>query len=196
MTRRFLRAAAILLPLIAAAGCTADPAPHSTATTPVPVPSMSSIASAARLTCGDGTSGINPPDAAMRRFNGLAADGWLDRVLPLPSRPAGADASFWKAFLYATSDARRWTTVTIASPATARLYYVPFSAWTGQTPDARLDTGHLTSGRTAVEFEFCGEEPLGYTGGVLTQEPACVTLTVSAEGRPDATVRLPLGVAC
>jgi hypothetical protein len=162
----------------------------------MPLPSIRAITSASRLGCDDGTTGVNPPDPSMPRANGLTADGWTNRVLAAPSNTAAGQVIFWKAFLYATKDAQRWTTVTIDQPATTRLYYVPFVAWSTQTPSAKLDFSHLASGQNAIAFEFCGQEPLGYPGGVLTQGPECVTLTVRADGRPDATVRLALGVPC
>ncbi len=162
----------------------------------MPLPSTSAITSASRLSCDDGTTGVNPPDPSKRRANGLTADGWTNRVLAAPSNTAAGQVIFWKAFLYVTKDAQRWTTVTIDRPATASLYYVPFVAWSTETPGAKLDLSRLASGQNAIAFEFCGHEPLGYPGGVLTQGPACVTLTVRADGRPDAIVRLALGVPC
>jgi len=200
-------AGAMLLAVAAIGGCSEDsrsgampPADSGTARPGIgsraPVPSISAIISASRLRCDDGTSGVIAPDPSAPRANGLTAGGWTNRVLPAPSNTAADQVIFWKAFLYATKDAQRWTTVTIDRPATARLYYVPFGAWSTQTPGAKLDLTHLASGQNAIAFEFCGKEPQGYPGGVLTQGPACVMLTVRADGRPDATVRLALGVPC
>jgi hypothetical protein len=162
----------------------------------VPVPSTSAITSATQLSCDDGTTGVNPPNPSTLRANGLTADGWVNRVLPTPRSTAAGQVIFWKAFLYAAKNAQRWTTVSIDRPATARLYYVPFLAWSTQTPGFKIDVSRLAYGQTAIAFEFCGHEPLGYPGGILTQGPACVTLIVHADGRPDTTVRLALGLPC
>lgn len=198
----------VVVPLVGAGavdGCSGRVHPGAAATpglgtaapgSPVPVPSTRAITSASRLRCDDGTTGVNAPDPSRQRANGLTADGWSNRVLAAPSTTAAGQVIFCKAFLYATKDAQRWTTVTIDRPATARLYYVPFVAWSTHAPGAELDLSHLASGQRAIAFEFCGQEPLGYPGGVLTQGPACLTLIVRADARPDAIVRCALGVPC
>lgn len=194
-----LRPAAAVLLVAVAPGCTmADRSRPAASGSPRPAvssPPGSHLAVPARLSCEDGTGGVAPPSPGLRRVHGLTSDGWPDSIRQ-PAASAGSDqAMFWKAFLYVTADAARWTTVTVAAPATAHLYYVPFEFWSsGDT--GILGTEDTASGQQAITFESCPEQPYGYTGGVTTREPACVTLTVHADGRPDATVRLPLGVPC
>ena len=112
------------------------------------------------------------------------------------SSAASDRVMFWKAFLYVTADAARWTTVAVDQPSTARLYYIPFKYWSSASNRTTLSTEDLASGQQAITFESCAEQPYGYTGGVMTQGSACVSLTIRAEGHPDAKVRLPLGVSC
>ncbi|MGC9669435.1 hypothetical protein ACNTMW_23125 [Planosporangium sp. 12N6] len=197
--------AVVMLLVTVASGCTpADrsdqrtrpPAVSSSSPVAGPSPSGRYLVAPPRLSCEDAATGVTTPSANLRRFNGLASDGWPESVRQPTANADGDRATFWKAFLYVTADAARWTTVTVAQPTTASLYYVPFPYWSSASTDTTLGTEDPASGRRAITFESCPQQPLGYTGGVTTREPACVVLTVHADGRQDATVRLPLGVPC
>jgi hypothetical protein len=105
---------------------------------------------------------------------------------------------FWKTFLYVGPDAARWTALRIVTPASARLYLVPFAVWSGVAgagaPQPGPDDPAL--GRRSTEVEACGQQPLGYPGGITTIGPACVTLTVESRNRHAGNVRLALGAPC
>lgn len=105
---------------------------------------------------------------------------------------------FWKTFLYVGPEAARWTTLRVVSPASARLYLVPFVVWS-PPPGAdapRPGPEDPALGRRSIEVEACGQQPLGYPGGVTTIGPACVTLAVESGNRPAGKVRLALGAPC
>jgi hypothetical protein len=89
--------------------------------------------------------------------------------------------------------------VRLVSPASAWLYYVPFRIWSlpgGASTIPALGATDAASGRRSITFECCGRQPLGFTSGVTTVGPACVTRKVTAPGRPAASVRLSLGARC
>ena len=105
---------------------------------------------------------------------------------------------FWKTFLYVGPEAARWTTLRVVSPASARLYLVPFVVW---SPTAGADSPQPgpedpALGRRSAEVESCGQQPLGYPGGITTIGPACVTLAVESRNRRAGKVTLPLGADC
>ncbi len=207
-----LRCAALACLVLVLAGCTgANSAvppdsgptlPSGTATPPSapvrapapPPPSPSVVPSSARLSCTDGTSGITPAPRDARWVNGVWSDGWREQTA---GPGATGPAIFWKGFLYVGPAAARWTTLTVIAPADARLYYVPFALWA--PPDGqqqRLGAEDLSAGRRSVAVEACGKQPLGYTGGITTLGPACVTLAVGVTGRRAERIVLPLGAPC
>ena len=150
-----------------------------------------------RLTCADGTSGITPAPAGTRWVNGLWSDGWSTSPRQWAPAPRGQPA-FWKTFLYVGPDASRWTTLRVVSPASARLYLVPFAVWS-QVPGAaapQLGTDDVARGRRSTEVEACGQQPLGYPGGITTIGRACVTLAVESADLRTQEVRLTLGTPC
>jgi hypothetical protein len=151
-----------------------------------------------RLSCNDGTSGITPPAPGTRWVNGLSGDGWAGSA-SAPGGTKGQEPTFWKSFLYVGPNAARWTVLSVVDPPSARIYYVPFRFWSPPgdgSPRPALGLTDPGSGRTTIAFEYCGQQPLGFTGGVTTLGPACVTLAVTAPGRRAASVRLPLGARC
>jgi hypothetical protein len=206
-------ALAPLVAVLAACTGTTPPAPvgngpmsgrESAAQTPTPAPTSTParrptppvVQSSERLRCIDGTSGITPAPRGTPWVNGVWSDGWRGQV-------AGGEAQahkpiFWKGFLYVGPAASRWTTLMVVAPADARLYYVPFVLWAppGGQQHQRLGAEDLSAGRRSVAVEACGEQPLGYTGGITTLGAACVTLSVEAAGRRAERVVLPLGTPC
>jgi hypothetical protein len=161
-------------------------------------PSTRYLPASARLGCDDGTSGITPPAPDTPWVSGLWADGWAGSVQPAEGGVHQLPA-FWKAFLYVGPRASHWTTMSVVAPASARIYYVPFLSWAppaGRSSVRALGTLDPASGRRSITFEYCGRQPLGYPGGVTTIGPVCVTLKITAPGRPPRAVRLPLGIRC
>jgi hypothetical protein len=151
-----------------------------------------------RLTCDDGTRGITPPAPRTRWVNGLSGDGWAGSASATGGTKA-QEPTFWKSFLYVGPDAAAWTLLSVVDPPSARIYYVPFRFWSPPADGSSRPVLGVTnpgSGRTTIAFQYCGQQPLGFTGGVTTVGPACVTLKVTAPGRRAASVRLPLGTRC
>jgi hypothetical protein len=105
---------------------------------------------------------------------------------------------FQKAFLYATPQATSRTLVAVESPSTARLYYVAGQDWTGGQTQRRLAVFDPGAGRRSVSFQYCGEQPQGYFGGLITAGRSCVVLAVRSQASGAATtrVRVPIGESC
>ena len=147
--------------------------------------------------CADGTSGITPAPAGTRWVNGLWSDSWAGFIQHSDVAQRGRPV-FWKTFLYVGPEAARWTALRVVSPASARLYLVPFVVWSPPPGFAapQLGTDDPALGRRFTEVEACGQQPLGYPGGVTTIGPACVTLAVESGNRRAEEVRLALGARC
>jgi hypothetical protein len=129
--------------------------------------------------------------------NGLWSDGWSELIQASAPAPRGQPA-FWKTFLYVGPKAARWTTLRVVSPPSARLYLVPFALWSPAPGVSvpQLATDDPALGRRSTDVEACGQQPLGYPGGITTIGPACVTLVVESRNRRAGQVRLALGAAC
>lgn len=175
------------------------PSRPSATVTPRPSSHQSSLSAApidglSRLPCDQGTTAITPAPAGDPRAGGLASGGWQGTGDP-SVRNSGV--AFQKAFLYVTADAAPWTRVSVVSPDSARLYYVRDSDWP-RTAGAQLPFFDLDRGTRSVSFQFCGEQPQGYFGGIMTHWPACVVLAVEPEssGAVPSCVTVPIGAAC
>jgi len=166
----------------------ASPRPRSS-TEPTPVVGLSA------LTCQRGTTSVNPPGTGVPRAAGLASDGWSGTLQPDVQKDG---VYFQKAFLYATPRATLWTKVAVESPSIARMYYVGAADWTGQQTQPRLAIFDVGAGQRAVSFQYCGDHPQGYFGGLISEGPACVVLAVrpQASGAVAKRVRVPIGKPC
>jgi hypothetical protein len=93
----------------------------------------------------------------------------------------------WKTFLAVAASARPYRTVTVTSPATARLFYASPAQW-GAVSGSKT----IGAAPRQIELPACGKQYTGYTGGILITQPACVTLAVSGPGSKVATVTVPV----
>lgn len=141
------------------------------------------------------TTSVNPPSAKLTEVSGLRSGGWVCTLHPRTRRHG---LYFLKVFLYATPRASTWTSVTVKAPPWARMYYVDGYAWTGQETQTRLGMFDPKAGRRAVSFQYCGDHPQGYFGGIVARGPSCVELAVRSQVPGASTHRIgaPIGQRC
>jgi hypothetical protein len=132
------------------------------------------------LTCHDSPGQQGPGTAPARLVNGV--DGFIGDTSADDSLPAqildGHRYLAWKAALSVAPGARPYRTVSVVSPATARLSYGAGSRATQPSRRVRLPA--------------CGDRYALYVGGILVRHPACVTLAVTAPAHRPATVVVPV----
>jgi hypothetical protein len=149
------------------------------------------------LSCADAGGPTTPPDPCDLtvdglNFSGVKADG---------SSPADAiivsdgknQYFFRKIFLYVAATAALRTTMTVRSPADARLAYTDLQTWSTRLPDTKL----TNLARLSVTVASCGDQLTGYLGGLLVTGPACVVLQVHPEPAGPRPLRslLPMATA-
>ena len=179
----FRRKLAVLMVLAAAiAGCSHRPA----------APAASTGADV--LSCRD-TAGQAAADPQARPVNGVesfALNGDTNAYDTLPAWMShdGHRYLVWKTYLAVSASARPYRTVTVISPATARLFYASPAQW-GAVSDSKI----IQTAPSRVQLPTCGGQYTGYTGGILVIHPACVTLAVSGPGSKAATVTVPVLVS-
>jgi hypothetical protein len=86
----------------------------------------------------------------------------------------------WKTALSVAPDAGPYRTVSVVTPASARLSY---------------GSGIAASSRS-VRLPACGHRYALYVGGILVRRPACVTLAVSGPSGRQTTVAVPVLRSC
>jgi hypothetical protein len=108
-------------------------------------------------------------------------------TLPAWNSRDGHRYLIWKTFLAVAPTARPYRTVTVISPATARLFYASPARW-GKVSDSQV----IGPPPRRIRLPSCGRQYTGYTGGILITRRACVTLTVSGPAGKPATVTVPI----
>jgi hypothetical protein len=145
-----------------------------------PSPEVRSDGSTNFLTCRDSAGQQDRDTRPARLANGV--DGFIgdtDAYDALPvERVAGTRYLGWKSTLAVQPGPYR--TVTVVSPASARLGY-----GLGRAAPAR-----------AVRMPACGSRYTLYVGGILVRRPACVTLAISGPAGKTALVTVPVLRAC
>lgn len=150
------------------------------------------------LTCADETPpGVRPrfgAGSATRNFGPLALDavgGWASaKPVGIQLVSQGKHYSLLKAFAYVLRRPPGSVTMTVQAPTTVSLYYVAGTVWAAN-PSARQI---VKAKARSVRFSAC-VGPTGYTGGLLIQTPACVTLRVGVTGLKARTIRPPIAPA-
>jgi hypothetical protein len=137
---------------------------------------MPAEATLAVLTCHDSAGQQGVDTAAALLVNGV--DGFLGDTNAYDTLPVwnqdGHRYLVWKTALSVASNARPYRTVSVVSPASARLGY-------GGAPLSQR-----------VRMSACGRRYTLYAGGIFVRHPACVTLAVTgATGKP-STVTIPV----
>jgi hypothetical protein len=137
---------------------------------------MSMAATLAVLTCDDsaGQQGIDAaPALLVNGVDGFIGDANAHDTLPV-RRQDGHRYLAWKAALSVASSALPYRTVSVVSPASARLGY----------------GGAALSRR--VRMPACGRRFALYVGGIFVTRPACVTLAVTGPAGKTGNVTLPV----
>lgn len=133
-------------------------------------------ATLAVLTCHDsaGQQGVGAaPALLVNGVDGFIGDTNADDTLPVWNQD-GHRYLAWKAALSVASTALPFRTVSVVSPASARLGY----------------GGAALSQR--VRMPACGRRYALYVGGIFVMHPACVTLAVTGPAGKPSTVTMPV----
>lgn len=143
------------------------------------------------LRCTDGQTGLNVPTAARAHVGGLVSSflagspGTFSSSYP---RLAIGEDDYVaiKSVLYATAQAGRHSTVTLISPASARMFYTDWSHWAG--------VQDVPSTARSVSVAACSGQTVGYPGFLLVTGPTCLTYRITAAGNQKAESRtVPIG---
>jgi len=115
--------------------------------------------------------------------------------------PSDHQYLLWKSVVNVAPTATQGRTMTVVSPATARLAYFPAAVWP-QWGQASGDT-MLNATRKSIHFDNCSarysdalhKNPYTeYLGGILVAAPTCVTIQIVGPGSRQV-VRVPIAVA-
>jgi hypothetical protein len=137
---------------------------------------------AVSLTCHDsaGQQGKDaPPGRLVNGVDGFIGDPSAYDTLPV-QHLSGYRYLAWKTALSVAPDARPYRTVSVVTPASARLSYGS-SIWKASR---------------SVRLPACGRRYALYVGGILVRHPACVTIAVTGPSGILATVRVPVLRSC
>jgi hypothetical protein len=145
----------------------------------------------ALLSCRD-SAGQQPSDPSARPLNGVESAAWLGDTNSYDALPSwrsrdGRRYLVWKTYLAVAPRARPYRVITVASPASARLFYASPARW-GAVSGAPV----IPRPPRSVRLVSCGRQYAGFTGGILIVRPACVTLTITGPGRTPRTVTVPI----
>jgi hypothetical protein len=137
---------------------------------------MPTAAALAVLTCHDsaGQQGVDAaPALLVNGVDGFIGDTNAYDTLPVRKQD-GQRYLAWKAALSVASSALPYRTVSVVSPASARLGY----------------GGAMLSRR--VRMPACGRRYTLYAGGIFVTHPVCVTLAVTGPAGKPSTVTMPV----
>jgi hypothetical protein len=140
---------------------------------------MPTVVTLALLTCHDsaGQQGIDTaPALLVNGVDGFIGDTNAYDTLPIWKQD-GHRYLAWKAALSVASSALPYRTLSVVSPASARLRY----------------GGAALSRR--VRMPSCGRRYTLYAGGIFVTHPACVTLAITGPAGKPSTVTIPVLVA-
>lgn len=145
-------------------------------------PQADRAGTAVLLTCQDSAGQQEKDTAPARLVNGV--DGFIGDTNPYDTLPVqrldGRRYLAWKTALSVAPDAGPYRTVSVLTPASARLSYGLGIA--ASSPRVRLPA--------------CGHRYALYVGGILVRHPACVTLAVKGPSGKPATVAVPVLRSC
>lgn len=101
--------------------------------------------------------------------------------------------TFIKSPLTVLPEAVQSTTVEVASPRSAALYYTSWPVWSTQQDMATM----LSAASSAVVVGGC-DGARQFPGGIIVAGPACVTLRIlpGGDANQQATVSVPIGTRC
>jgi hypothetical protein len=177
-------AAAMLLCLSAAVGGCAE-TPHADGAPAGPARAALSCGDSAGQQAGSGSSAVNGIESFALHGDTNAYD-----ALPTWKSRNGHRYLVWKVFLAVAPEATPFRVITVASPASARLFYASPARW-----GAASGENAIAPPPRAVQLAACGRRFAGYTGGILITHPACVTLSITGPKIRPRTVTVPILVA-
>jgi hypothetical protein len=151
-------------------------------TLPGTVPGTVAAGTTVFLSCHDsaGQQGKDtPPARLIDGVDGFIGDANAYDTLPVQQLD-GHGYLAWKTALSVAPGAGPYRTVSVVTPASARLSY---------------GSGIAASSRS-VRLPACGHRYALYTGGILVRHPACVTLAVTGPSGKPTTVAVPVLLSC
>lgn len=137
------------------------------------------------LTCADSAGQQGPYGEIVNGVDGLILAGSGDRGSLTPFLgPGGKQYYVYKVFLAVSSSDAPYATVSIISPASARLYY-------GRP--LGLNQALVLASKRTVRLPVCGARFSGYPGGVVLDAPSRVSFQVTTPRRHTARVEISIG---
>jgi hypothetical protein len=146
------------------------------------------------LTCSDsvGQQGQGG-ETVVGGVEGLVLPGSDDPSALYPVKAGdGRRYYVYKAFLAVSPSAAPYATVSVISPASAKLVYGS-SSRVGDITTAAGEQALIAAARSEVRLPVCGSRFTGFAGGIIVTGPACVTFKVSSPAVRAATVSVPIG---
>ncbi len=134
------------------------------------------------LTCRDSAGQQGRDGSPARLVNGV--DGFIGDPNPydvLPAQQLGGHRYLaWKTALSVAPDARPYRTISVVTPASARLSY----------------GSSISKASRSVRLPACGQRYALYVGGILVAHPACVIIAVTGPSGESARVSVPVLRSC
>jgi len=134
------------------------------------------------LTCHDSAGQQGEDGSPARLVNGV--DGFIGDPNAYDTLPVqhlnGQRYLAWKTALSVAPDAWPYRTVSVVTPASARLSY----------------GSSISKASRSLRLPACGRRYALYVGGILVRHPACVIIAVTGPSGESATVRVPVLRAC
>ena len=143
------------------------------------------------LTCQD-SFGHSRTDPGARHVSGVGSPALYGGFTGDNTRWRSNDGHLylaWKDPIAVAPTARPFRTITVVSPASARLLFTSPSRW------ATLSSTRLPILSRSVRLPACGREYSSYFGAIMVRRGACVTLAVAGPARNLGTVIVPIMVA-
>jgi hypothetical protein len=142
------------------------------------------------LTCRDSV-GQSATDPGARSVAGIGSPGLAGGFSGDYTRWRSKDGHAylaWKDPITVAPDARPYRTITVVSPASARLLFTSPARW------ATLSSGPLPVLSRRVRLPACGREFASYFGAIMIRGGACVRLAVAGPAGKLSTIAVPINV--
>jgi len=140
------------------------------------------------LTCQD-SAGHSPADPGARSVGGVGSPslyGGFDGNLTRWKSRDGHQYFAWKDPIAVAPGAKPYRTITVVSPASARLLFTSPARWRS------VWNNPLPVPSRSVRLAACGREYASYFGAIMVSGGACVTLAVAGPAEKLGTVSVPI----
>jgi hypothetical protein len=144
------------------------------------------------LTCPD-SFGHSRTDPGARSVGGIGSPALYGGFTGDSTRWRSKDGHLylaWKDPVAVAPAARPYRTITVVSPASARLLFTSPSRW------ATVWSTPLPILSRSVRLPACGREYASYFGAIMVRRGACVTLAVAGPAGRLGTVIVPINAQC